>query len=885
MVLALLTVAVTALVRAGSSSAKVDLELKPAVVTGDLNQVGSQTLHLETNSVEMVGFRAKIAYPTEFLQLVDQNGDPAQTTSALETFTDTLDITFKNEYTPGLIDYQAVALLKAIPTQPFDAAKLRFKFVKCVDDISKLPSVIFTGDTAVTGPAPVSANVLGQTIAGKIGCVTEGPPGVDLELNPAEVTGALNQVGSQTLHLETNSIEMVGFRAKIAYPIEFLQLVDQNGDPAQTTSALEAFTDTLDITFKNEYTPGLIDYQAVALLKANPTQPFDAAKLRFEFVKCVDDISKLPSVIFTGPAPVSANVLGKAIGGKIGCVTGGITPVTASFTFNPTTGLEGSAVTFDGSGSSAGATNIVEYAWDFCDNTSVLTGSSATVTHTYADEGTGSYTVALTVTDDNSGTGTTSKAVPVSNVAPNITSVAATPSSPGTGETVTLIASFTDPGSTDTHTATIDWGDNTGTQTGTVGQSTKTITGTHSYPNTGSYTVTVVVTDNDGTSDTDSTLTIGVISVGAENKWDATLTFTVAQSDVTLNAGISTLKFGVDPNTTPGFDDGPDEPISPPPQTPYILFYFHYPSNATGSQKLFTSRIAPAQTTRDVLMWPISVGKPKAPTNLSPNKVVVTDLSPTATWKGANPQFEKYQVDLPVDNFANVVATATTSTDIESHQFTSLQGAKLYQWRVRGINIKSNQNGPFSTAEFITTGAAAQPLLTVKLEGTGDISGAAGWVVKLYDKSAFTAAIANAPWNLFNSTALFTFTGSNITVANVDTTTRTYTLGIPGVPLGFYDVTIEASHTLVNLRDDTGLTSGTTNMGTLLEGDAIADARPGVEPGGIINALDASLIAAAIFTGSNDLRVDFDRDGDADTNDFDLLKKNYLKFSPWIVKD
>ena len=178
MVLALLTVAVTALVRAGSSSAKVDLELKPAVVTGDLNQVGSQTLHLETNSVEMVGFRAKIAYPTEFLQLVDQNGDPAQTTSALEAFTDTLDITFKNEYTPGLIDYQAVALLKANPTQPFDAAKLRFKFVKCVDDISKLPSVIFTGDTAVTGPAPVSANVLGKAIGGKIGCVTGGgsPP-------------------------------------------------------------------------------------------------------------------------------------------------------------------------------------------------------------------------------------------------------------------------------------------------------------------------------------------------------------------------------------------------------------------------------------------------------------------------------------------------------------------------------------------------------------------------------------------------------------------------------------------------------------------------------------------------------------------------------------
>ena len=265
---------------------------------------------------------------------------------------------------------------------------------------------------------------------------------------------------------------------------------------------------------------------------------------------------------------------------------------------------------------------------------------------------------------------------------------------------------------------------------------------------------------------------------------------------------------------------------------------------------------------------------------------MTSGLSPTATWNGGNPQFEKYEVQLSTDNFANVV-TATTTTGGESHQFSSLQGGTVYQWRVRGINVKSNQAGPFSTAAFITTGTDAQPLLTVKLEGTGAISGTAGFVVKLYDRSAFTSAIAKTPWNLFGNAANFTFTGSQVTVVSVVTSTRTYTLRIPSVPLGFYDITAEATHTLVNLRDDAGLTSGTTDMGTLLEGDAVEDKRvengKALEPGGIINALDASLIAAAIFEGSNDVRVDFDRDGDADTDDFALLKANYLKLSPRCV--
>ena len=70
-------------------------------------------------------------------------------------------------------------------------------------------------------------------------------------------------------------------------------------------------------------------------------------------------------------------------------------------------------------------------------------------------------------------------------------------------------------------------------------------------------------------------------------------------------------------------------------------------------------------------------------------------------------------------------------------------------------------------------------------------------------------------------------------------------------------------------------------MGTLLEGNAIDD--PSVEPASIINALDASLLAAAINEQKFDPRVDFNRDGKVDNADLELLKKNYLRFSPFII--
>ncbi len=130
--------------------------------------------------------------------------------------------------------------------------------------------------------------------------------------------------------------------------------------------------------------------------------------------------------------------------------------------------------------------------------------------HLYAP---GAYDLTVEVTDDADATGSLVIHVVVSNVAPSVNLL----STMDLAFTKTLDTSgtFTDPGSNETYSATINYGDGTGTQTLALGpyDPSPLVGGSftlhHTYAAAGPYTVTVTVSDSNGGS-TAGTMAVSV---------------------------------------------------------------------------------------------------------------------------------------------------------------------------------------------------------------------------------------------------------------------------------------------------------------------------------------------------------------------------------------
>jgi len=181
-------------------------------------------------------------------------------------------------------------------------------------------------------------------------------------------------------------------------------------------------------------------------------------------------------------------------------------------------GYEGITHMFDASASTDPDGDTLSYIWDFGDG---LSGSGISAGHVFRDNG--EYTVILTVTDPEGLSASDNTSVLIENSAPEIEY-----SYDGTfeeGMELNLEISVTDPGSLDTHTLSIDWGDRSEIQTFPINI---ILTATHVYLDNGNYPVLLEVMDDDGAS-VNKTFDITVENVAPEV--NAGLDVTISEGD------------------------------------------------------------------------------------------------------------------------------------------------------------------------------------------------------------------------------------------------------------------------------------------------------------------------------------------------------------------
>ncbi len=156
---------------------------------------------------------------------------------------------------------------------------------------------------------------------------------------------------------------------------------------------------------------------------------------------------------------------------------------------------EGSSVTASAAFTPANshASCTVDYGEGAGPVAGTITGSTCRgPNHLYGRPGTFMITVVVTASSGSSGSAT--KSITVVNVAPTVTSITATPGVATMGSSVKLSLKFTDPGTSETHRAVVDWGDGVITVID-LGSATRSLTSTHVFAKAGLYPVYVYLTD------------------------------------------------------------------------------------------------------------------------------------------------------------------------------------------------------------------------------------------------------------------------------------------------------------------------------------------------------------------------------------------------------
>jgi len=333
-------------------------------------------------------------------------------------------------------------------------------------------------------------------------------------------------------------------------------------------------------------------------------------------------------------------------------------PPTANFTANPTSGDAPLNVDFDGSASSDPDGTIASYDWDFGDGAS---STAVSPSHTYGSAG--DYTVTLTVTDNDGATDSAATLIQVTTPTPNQPPTASFTATPSSGD-APLAVTFDGSGSSDPDGSivTYNWAFGNGGGTG--------MSPSHTYTSVGTYTVTLTVTDDDGATDSASTL-IQVTTAPVPNQ-PPTASFTAAPTsgdaplDVTFDGSGSSDPDGSIASYDWDFGDGAVGTGISPSYT-YDTF-----GNYTVTLTVTDDGI-PAES--DSTNMTITVTDPAA-TNLPPDKPVIS--SP-------------YSGEIEADVLLRVDTEAFSDPDGDAHKETQWQIVKAADSSVV-LEIISNEH-------------------------------------------------------------------------------------------------------------------------------------------------------------------------------------------------
>ncbi len=159
-------------------------------------------------------------------------------------------------------------------------------------------------------------------------------------------------------------------------------------------------------------------------------------------------------------------------------------PPTAVVSATPTTGIAPFTVSFDGSGSTDPNNDPLTYAWNFGDG---QTATGPIVFHEYTL--TGTFVARLTVTDGQGAANSQTTIITVNENTPPTAVLAANPTSGNAPLTVTFSSAGSSDADGDSLTYAWDFGDSLSALGASV---------SHTYPNAGRYTATLIVTDTHG---------------------------------------------------------------------------------------------------------------------------------------------------------------------------------------------------------------------------------------------------------------------------------------------------------------------------------------------------------------------------------------------------